>query len=194
MEIPRYTQITTRVTKDFPINPWFLEKLVTTRMMVQSFQLVYQLCLMINAKRILELGLGSEGLSTYIFIQALRETGGKLITVEKREEFNYNYGHFNTYDRNIWTLIHGDDLEMTFDEPFDMIMIDTDHEEGHTEKELAKYHPLLKKGGYLFLHDTELPGVINPMNRFMLNHPQEYELVYTENWYPQLSVLRKVYL
>jgi predicted O-methyltransferase YrrM len=193
LEIPRYTQITTRVTKDFPITPWFLQKIQETKMMVGSFQLVYQLILLTNSRSILELGLGSEGISTYIFIEALKLTGGKLITVEKREEFNYNYGHFNTYDRNIWTLIHGDDLEVKFDEPFDMIMLDTSHEEEQTEKELARYHPLLRTGGYLLMHDTELPGVINPLNRFMLNHAQEYEIAFSENWYPQLTILRKVY-
>ena len=193
LDIPRYTNITTRVTKDFPVNAWFLDKLATTRMMLQSFQITYQICLLINAQKILELGLGSEGISTYIFIEACKSTGGKVTTVEKRTEFNYDYGHFNTYDRNIWTLIHGDDMEMDFKDQFDVIFLDTDHEEGHTDKEFAKYHPLVRTGGYLMVHDTELPGVIKPLQRFMLNHDGEYEYSFVENWFPQLTILRKVY-
>lgn len=100
---------------------------------------------------ILEIGVG-RGESTKALLQAVGERDGIMhsIDIEKCDEVDKwakNYG-------NTWIFWYGNDLTFHFNFLFDLIFLDTNHEYEHTKKELEKYVPLVKKGGYFVMHDT----------------------------------------
>lgn len=106
----------------------------------------------LDAKHVIELGTRS-GVSTIAWLYALLGTDGHLtsIDIDERPDIG-EYEH--------WTFIQGDDLDPTITsalEPADIVFIDTSHLYDQTVKELNVYRWLVKPGGVLVLHDTELP-------------------------------------
>ena len=109
----------------------------------------------LQAAHVIELGTRS-GVSTIAFLHALEATRGRLTSIDIDERPD-----IGEWDH--WTFIRGDDLdpEITGDlEPADIVFIDTSHFYDQTIKELNVYRWLVKPGGIMVLHDTELPHPI----------------------------------
>lgn len=105
-----------------------------------------------DATTVIELGTRS-GVSTIAWLYGL-EGHGHLwsVDIDPKPEIG-THAH--------WTFIQGDDCsgEVFAQLPadVDVVFIDTSHEYAHTLRELNLYRWLLKPGGKLVLHDTELP-------------------------------------
>ena len=105
-----------------------------------------------NAQHVIELGTRT-GVSTIAWLHALESTGGRLTSVDIDERPPIGeWPH--------WTFIQGDDCDPEVYaalEPADIVFIDTSHLYEHTARELSLYRWLVRPGGFLALHDTELP-------------------------------------
>ncbi len=105
----------------------------------------------LQAQHVIELGTRS-GVSTLAWLHALTGTGGRLTTVDL--EAAPAIGTFAH-----WTHLIGDDCDPELYaqlEPAEIVFIDTSHRYQHTLDELELYLPLVKPGGVIVLHDTEL--------------------------------------
>lgn len=110
------------------------------------------LVLATRAQHVVELGTRT-GVSTVAWLYGLEQTGGRLtsVDIDAKPEIG---------DHDAWTFIRGDDcsaevLEQL--EPADIVFIDTSHLYDHTVRELDLYRHVVKPGGVICLHDTELP-------------------------------------
>lgn len=108
----------------------------------------------LNAQHVIELGTRT-GVSTIAWLHGLNTTGGRLtsIDIDERPPIG-EYSH--------WTFIQGDDLDpevVSTLEPAEIVFIDTSHEHVQTLRELYTYQWLVRAGGLMVLHDTELPSV-----------------------------------
>jgi predicted O-methyltransferase YrrM len=105
----------------------------------------------LNAQHVIELGSRS-GVSTAGWLYALAGTGGRLTTVDLDPAPNVGgWPH--------WSHVVGDDTSPEVIgalEPAEIIFIDTSHRYLHTVQELSIYRWLVKPGGVICLHDTEL--------------------------------------
>ena len=104
----------------------------------------------LNAQHVIELGT-RKGSSTVAWLYALERTGGRLTSVDISPAPALGaWPH--------WTHIQGDDLaiETAGFEMADIVFIDTSHHYGHTLAELWQYHLMVRSGGLILLHDTEL--------------------------------------
>jgi predicted O-methyltransferase YrrM len=104
-----------------------------------------------NAQHVIELG-SRTGVSTIAWLYALESTGGRLTSVDldRRPPLD-DYPH--------WTFLQANDVDpnlIAHLDPADIVFIDTSHLYEHTRQELDIYRWLLKPGGLLVLHDTEL--------------------------------------
>ncbi len=113
-----------------------------------------------EAKRVLEIG---GGLSTPVILQALKNTGGELITCDPRDlkglgleesikSENPNWTHMMDLSGNVLDKISG---------TFDVVLHDGSHEGKVLFKDLRKILPMIKKGGVLLVHDTNHPKLKN---------------------------------
>lgn len=106
---------------------------------------------LLNAQHVIELGTRT-GVSTLAFLHALTGTGGHLTSVDIGDK--PAIGEWPE-----WTFIKCDDTDTDLVaslEPAEIVFIDTSHRYQHTLDELALYLPLVKPGGVVVLHDTEL--------------------------------------
>ena len=106
----------------------------------------------LDAKHVIELGTRT-GVSTIAWLYALERTGGRLTSVDIDAK-----PPIGDYDH--WTFIQGDDLDPAVYaqlEPADVVFVDTSHLYDQTVHELNLYRWLVKPGGVMVLHDTELP-------------------------------------
>lgn len=105
----------------------------------------------LDAQHVIELGTRT-GVSTIAWLYALAKTGGSLVSVDLDER-----PPIGEYDH--WSFIQGDDLDpfvIEQLEPADIVFIDTSHHYRQTAAELETYLPLVRPGGVICLHDTEL--------------------------------------
>lgn len=105
----------------------------------------------LNAQHVIELGTRT-GVSTIAWLYALEQTGGRLTSIDIDERPD-----IGEWDH--WTFIQGDDLDpaviSTLD-PADIVFIDTSHLYEHTRAELNIYRHLVRPGGVIVCHDTQL--------------------------------------
>jgi predicted O-methyltransferase YrrM len=106
----------------------------------------------LNAQHVIELGTRT-GVSTIAWLHALARTGGRLTSVDLdvRPPIG-EHAH--------WTFIQGDDMDPAISSSLDVadiVFIDTSHHYTHTLRELHTYRWLVKPGGLIVCHDTELP-------------------------------------
>lgn len=107
----------------------------------------------LDAKTVVELGTRT-GVSTVAWLHALEETGGELWSVDIDAQ-----PEIGTYPH--WTYIQGDDCDPNIYTQLpcaDIVFIDTSHAYDHTCQELSLYRWLVRAGGKIVLHDTELPN------------------------------------
>jgi len=121
--------------------------------------LLYEIALESKPDNILELGVGTKGQSTQIFLSALEENeNGRLFSIDinvRRSIYERIEDRFGKY----WTMIIGDShsqivYNQVKDIKFDLIFIDGDHSYEGVKKDFEMYVPLLKDGGLLLMHDT----------------------------------------
>ena len=117
----------------------------------------------LNATHVIELGTRT-GVSTVAWLWALTGTQGRLTSIDIDEQPD-----IDRHDH--WTFIQGDDLDPDIVaqlEPADIVFIDTSHHYDQTLRELNVYRWLVKPGGVIVLHDSELPHPIGapPLPRF----------------------------
>ena len=105
----------------------------------------------LNATSVLELGTRT-GVSTIAWLYALEQTGGHLTSIDL--DAKPPIGDFEH-----WEFIQGDDTDAELIQtlaPADIVFIDTSHLYEHTRFELEAYRHLVKPGGVIVCHDTEL--------------------------------------
>jgi len=104
----------------------------------------------LDAKTVIELGTRS-GVSTIAWLYALEDRGELYsVDIDPCPELG-DYPH--------WTFLQGDDCSVEVYDALptaDIVFIDTSHEYQHTLRELALYRWLVRPGGKIVLHDTEL--------------------------------------
>lgn len=104
-----------------------------------------------NAQHVIELGTRA-GVSTVAWLYGLSLTGGQLTSVDisSRPDLG-DWAH--------WTFHQADDTSPSLLarlQPADIVFIDTSHVYEHTLTELRAYRRLVRSGGYIVCHDTEL--------------------------------------
>ena len=106
----------------------------------------------LNAQHVIELGTRS-GVSTIAWLYGLSQTRGGLTSVDLDEAPQVDAHGVS------WEFIRGDDLDPAVTvqlSPADIVFIDTSHTYPQTVAELNLYRWLVKPGGRMVLHDTEL--------------------------------------
>ena len=106
----------------------------------------------LKAQHVIELGTRT-GVSTIAWLHALEGTGGRLTSVDIDERPPIG-------DWPHWEFIQGDDTDpevITRLAPADIVFLDTSHLYEHTVVELRLYRWVVKPGGLIVCHDTELP-------------------------------------
>ena len=128
---------------------------------VEHLPTFVDLVLELDAKTVVELGTRT-GVSTVAWLYALEQTGGRLISVDIDAQPD-----LGTYPH--WEFIQGDDCSpdvfSRMPSQADIVFIDTSHDYQHTVRELNLYRWVVRSGGRIVLHDTELPhpeGVNGP--------------------------------
>jgi cephalosporin hydroxylase len=104
------------------------------------------------ADHVIELGTRS-GVSTVAWLYGLEQTGGRLTSIDIDEKPGIG-------EHPHWTFIQGDDCDPDLFgqlDPADIVFIDTSHLYDQTVRELNLYRWLVKPGGFIVCHDTELP-------------------------------------
>lgn len=106
----------------------------------------------LGALVVIELGVRAAN-STVAWLAGLEATGGYLWSVDVAAAMT-------AIDHDRWTFVQGDDMHpaVMADLPpkADILFIDTSHQYQHTLAELRLYGPLVRAGGRIVLHDTEL--------------------------------------
>lgn len=106
----------------------------------------------LGATSVIELGTRT-GVSTIAWLYALEKTGGHLTSIDIDDR-----PPIGVYDH--WTFVQGDDCDPLIVgelDQVDIVFIDTSHLYEHTVRELNLYRWLVKPGGVIVCHDTELP-------------------------------------
>lgn len=110
-----------------------------------------------NAQHVVELGARS-GPSTVAWLLGLEQTGGRLTSVDLDPAPDIG-------EHDHWTFIQGDDTDpavMAQVDECDILFIDTSHHYEHTLWELRNWSSLVRPGGFIVLHDTELQRPWDP--------------------------------
>ena len=105
-----------------------------------------------NAQHVVELGTRT-GVSTVAWLHALEGTGGRLTSVDID-----SMPGIGVFDH--WRFVQGSDLDPAVFadlEQADIVFIDTSHHYEQTLRELNLYRHLVRPGGLIVCHDTELP-------------------------------------
>ena len=141
---------------------WFPKDLVPDMDTYNVLGFMYSHCKLRNAKDILELGVGGQGVSTWLFLRVVKETGGMLTSVDINAQCEAYY-----IDNPQWKFISGDSLKVEVNGIFDVILIDTSHVYEQTVAEMKRYVPKLKTNGLLFMHDTNEPRVLRAIQTYL---------------------------
>jgi len=157
--------------------------------------LMYNMIRWTKSTKVLELG-GWIGFSGIFFLDAINSSHGKteklLVTVDANTEKqskakdNFDLAGFS----GLYELVpFGSETEDAFSRiskhaPYDVLYIDSIHDYSHTKLELDTYFKLVRKGGFIFCHDTsELAatfdtkkegGVRRALKEFVLENPVEF--------------------
>lgn len=147
-----WKEVETEILKEIPFDKFFV------LFSPQECQILYDTAIRLNAQTILELGRG-HGTSTTTLLFACRETGGSVISVDingshgTAEETKNLIKKFQL-DNRITIVVQNDrEYIKQFNQPIDLLFIDTSHAYDQTVFELEKYTPLIKLSGECILHD-----------------------------------------
>lgn len=170
----------------------------------------------LDARRIIELGV-RYGVSTIAWLYGLQHSGGHLWSVDCSFPVPANptstagLDNVNLLDPQgelgvveYWSFLLGYDtwpeiLDMLPKKDVDIVFIDTNHVYKETLVELELYWPRVRRGGRIFLHDTDLYTTANastpqppyPVRTAMEEFCAEHKLEFTNN--PNNSGLGTIY-
>lgn len=130
---------------------------------VEHLSLLKYLCYEANARKVLELGVRG-GESTRALADTCKDLDAELISVDIED-----CSLVTDFER--WRFIQADDIELEFNEEIDLLFIDTSHTYEHTLAELRKYAPLVRKGGFIALHDTNMFPVMEAIEQYLRDNP-----------------------
>ncbi len=145
-----------------------------------------------EAKNVFEFG---SGYSSQVILDALKQTGGKLITVEMRDiEDTGNSKEMLERESARWRFINKDSNKVVKEdiknEVFDVVLHDGAHEVGLVIKDIRGIVRRMKQDGILLVHDTDHKGF--PYLRWAVRiglFPYRYEMV-TLPYGAGLSIIR----
>ena len=139
------------------------------------FPYMYELAIVSNAQDILEIGTGTYGTSTFLFLKACEKTGGRVVSIDINGGCAnwWKFSYYNIKEKpSNWTFINSDSKTAVVEGTFDIILHDSSHQENDTRIELEKYVPLIRDNGYLLMHDFEFIGVYKPTHEYLDRHPE----------------------
>lgn len=120
----------------------------------------------LDAKQVIELGVGGSGNSTLALLAGVSVTDGQVWSCDINGSIVPEYLHAD--DR--WTFAEGDSLKLLGVAPksADVLFIDSEHTYEQTLGELRAYVPRVRRGGVVLLHDTggHQPGVRRALDEF----------------------------
>lgn len=108
--------------------------------------------------KVLELGTRS-GNSTAAFLAAAEWVDGHVWSIDINEPLVPEWWIASEVP---WTYFVEHDMDIGLDElpaTVDVLFIDTSHDYAHTLAELTRFVPLVKAGGVVLAHDTDLEGM-----------------------------------
>lgn len=119
---------------------------------------------------VLELGTRT-GVSTCALLAGVERNGGHVYSIDVEDCSGVASGHTQ------WTFVQGNSIDpdltaqRTGNEPFDLILVDTNHTYEQSTAELALWGPHLAPGGTIAMHDPEtFPGVRRAAQEFADRH------------------------
>jgi predicted O-methyltransferase YrrM len=119
---------------------------------------MYNLVRFTNAQLIVEIGLGP-GDSTGVFLLALKETGGKLISIDIERQPVAETKIDQLGLRDHWQFIQKPSEDVPREWPaghkIDILLVDGLHTYDQVRLEYRLYRPLMRNGGYILFHDSE---------------------------------------
>lgn len=142
-------------------------------------KLLFDSVINLNAKVVLETGT-RWGNSTRILASALAKTGGKLWTMDIDLPTN-NWP--SVYPPACpTTFLHGSSLYLPWNQPIDLLFLDGDHTYAVVVRELEQFHPFMKPGGMILLHDTAHPEYREQIHAAMMQYCTNHNTPY---WFVQ---------
>lgn len=109
-----------------------------------------------------------------------KSTGAKYFGVD---DFSLGYteqelrANFDKHDLP-YTFYHCQSQSLSWNEPIDVLIIDGGHSEPHVKPDCEKFIPLIRQGGYLFVHDY----VPHPYNAGAHSAIREHTDLNTKGW------------
>lgn len=137
---------------------------------------LYNLVTSMRAQQVIELGVRG-GESTIAFLAALQKTDGLPVRrTQTGRLWSCDVAPLQLPIAQLegkiahWEFVAGDDRELLDAAPAtcDVLFIDTSHEYEHTLWELENYGARVRAGGYIVLHDTELPAVREAIDAYRI--------------------------
>lgn len=120
-------------------------------------RVLWTLCECLNARQILEIGIGPDiSTSGVTFLHWLKSAGGgHLHSIDINDELPRPEFRAVADELGVpWTITHGDSLTVDLpDMQPDLLYIDGDHDQPHATGDVERYWPLLRPGGYLVFDD-----------------------------------------
>lgn len=93
-----------------------------------------------------------------------------------------NLGNFESNYRLIKKTSKDAAKDFGKDEQFDFVLLDGDHSYKGIISDLKLYYPLLKKGGHMFVHDTNREDVLNAVLDFKNENKLRMPLHHSKNF------------
>lgn len=175
----------------------------------QTLGLIYNMIRWTKSTKVLELG-GWIGFSGIFLLDAINSSHGKteklFVTVDASKEQQLKAkNHFDEAGfSGLYELVpFGSETEDAFSRisqhaPYDVLFIDSLHDYSHTKKELELYFKLVRKGGFIFCHDSsELAttydtkkegGVRRALKEFVSNNPIEFVFLEADGIFDNIPI------
>ncbi len=145
------------------------------------YPLLYSVVLGLECKMVFEFGLG---MSSKVMLEALKETGGRLISVDVRGEGALNGSggmvEIGPELRRSWRVLNTYSIigmDLLKDEVFDFVLHDGAHTKDEVDRDIRRILPRLREGGILAIHDTTHPlydlkeGIVIPRTHNKIQLP-----------------------
>jgi predicted O-methyltransferase YrrM len=119
--------------------------------------------------RVLELGTRT-GESTIALLLAAKRNGGHVTSIDMDACVAARQAVEKLNLSDYWTFMQHDDLQVGWNEPIDLLFVDTSHTYEQTLKELEKFEPHVLEGGIIVMHDIVHDP---PVDQAIMNYIKE---------------------
>lgn len=120
---------------------------------------------------VVELGTRT-GVSTSALLAGVEIRGGRVISVDINDCSRLFEGHpqWAFWQQSSIDATGAQDID-TYSGPFDLLLVDTEHNVEQVTAELTLWHAFMRPGGVICIHDTEtFPGVRRAITDFCIAH------------------------